>query len=211
MLLPNKQGYLLQVAGAVGPMSFDSLPAFAGQVLLSQRAQMAGWRNVVASELSLPFATGALAAVLLIHVFDYQQHSHPVIKEVDRVLQPEGQLIICGFNPWGLCNLMRIPKRYSDNTHTAQLKSLNQLCRLLTEKGFRVEQGQTLFHGFPGNPPISGLLDRLGHRLLPALGSIYLISARKRVAAVTPLRKQWRATAQRKPVIAPSSALEAAD
>ena len=53
----------------------------------------------------LPFASQSLDLVVLPHVLEFAAEPHQVLREVERVLIPEGQVIICGFNPaslWGL-------------------------------------------------------------------------------------------------------------
>ena len=52
----------------------------------------------------LPFATQSLDLVVMPHVLEFSAEPHQVLREVERVLIPEGQVIICGFNPismWG--------------------------------------------------------------------------------------------------------------
>ena len=52
----------------------------------------------------LPFASQSLDLVVLPHVLEFAAEPHRVLREVERVLIPEGQVIICGFNPvslWG--------------------------------------------------------------------------------------------------------------
>jgi SAM-dependent methyltransferase len=53
----------------------------------------------------LPFATQSLDLIVLPHILEFAAEPHQVLREVERVLIPEGQVIICGFNPhstWGL-------------------------------------------------------------------------------------------------------------
>src|SRR5207253_2492533 len=53
----------------------------------------------------LPFATQSIDLVVMPHILEFAQEPHQVLREVDRVLVPEGQVIITGFNPaslWGL-------------------------------------------------------------------------------------------------------------
>ena len=47
----------------------------------------------------LPFASHSIDLVVLPHVLEFASEPHQVLREVERVLIPEGQLIICGFNP----------------------------------------------------------------------------------------------------------------
>ena len=59
--------------------------------------------QVLAHDFSeLPFATQSLDLVVLPHVLEFSAAPHQVLREVERVLIPEGQVIICGFNPFSL-------------------------------------------------------------------------------------------------------------
>ena len=50
----------------------------------------------------LPIATQSIDLVLLPHVLEFAEEPHAVLREVDRVMMPEGRLVIVGFNPWSL-------------------------------------------------------------------------------------------------------------
>jgi len=53
----------------------------------------------------LPIATESLDLVVLPHVLEFAADPHQVLREVDRVLRPEGRVIVSGFNPvslWGM-------------------------------------------------------------------------------------------------------------
>ena len=54
-------------------------------------------RDLCCSEYELPFATGSLDLVLLPHVLEFSAHPHRVLREVERVLVPEGSVVISGF------------------------------------------------------------------------------------------------------------------
>ena len=52
----------------------------------------------------LPFASQSIDLLVLPHVLEFAQEPHRVLREADRVLVPEGQIVITGFNPaslWG--------------------------------------------------------------------------------------------------------------
>src|SRR5690625_7466005 len=54
---------------------------------------------------ALPFETQSIDLILLPHVLENAYDSHQVLREIERVLVPEGLVIITGFNPlslWGL-------------------------------------------------------------------------------------------------------------
>src|SRR6476620_6803838 len=45
----------------------------------------------------LPFATQSLDLVVLPHVLEFAHEPHQILREVERVLIPEGQIIVTGF------------------------------------------------------------------------------------------------------------------
>ncbi|HEY9065610.1 MAG TPA: methyltransferase domain-containing protein, partial [Burkholderiaceae bacterium] len=54
---------------------------------------------------ALPFDTNSLDLVVLPHALELARDPHLALREVDRVLRPEGRVVIVGFNPgslWGL-------------------------------------------------------------------------------------------------------------
>ena len=53
----------------------------------------------------LPFATHSIDLVVMPHILEFAEDPHQVLREVERVLVPEGHVVITGFNPaslWGL-------------------------------------------------------------------------------------------------------------
>jgi SAM-dependent methyltransferase len=56
---------------------------------------------------ALPFAAASLDLVVLPHVLEFASNPHQVLREVERVLVPEGQVVIAGFNPLSLFGLRR--------------------------------------------------------------------------------------------------------
>jgi len=54
---------------------------------------------------ALPFADQSLDLVVLPHTLEFSHDPHASLREVERVLVPEGRVIISGFNPWSLWGL----------------------------------------------------------------------------------------------------------
>src|SRR5688572_19732578 len=61
--------------------------------------------DVLAKCHELPFATQSIDLVVLPHVLEFAEEPHAILREVDRVMMPEGRLVIVGFNPWSLWGL----------------------------------------------------------------------------------------------------------
>ena len=57
----------------------------------------------------LPFDSQSLDLVVLPHVLEFAAEPHQVLREVERVLIPEGRVIVCGFNPASLWDGSPVP------------------------------------------------------------------------------------------------------
>lgn len=60
---------------------------------------------LVTDSSALPFSANSLDLVLLPHTLELSLDPHATLREVERVLVPEGRVVICGLNPaslWGL-------------------------------------------------------------------------------------------------------------
>ncbi len=49
----------------------------------------------------LAVATDSIDAVFLPHMLETTEDPHAVLREVDRILRPDGHVVVAGFNPWG--------------------------------------------------------------------------------------------------------------
>ncbi|HHJ38111.1 MAG TPA: class I SAM-dependent methyltransferase [Methylothermaceae bacterium] len=56
---------------------------------------------------SLPIASESVDLMILPHTFEYVADQHQLLREVERILKPEGQLLILGFYPWSFYRLYR--------------------------------------------------------------------------------------------------------
>lgn len=60
---------------------------------------------LVTDPAALPFPAASLDLVVLPHTLELSANPHQVLREVERVLVPEGRVVVCGLNPaslWGL-------------------------------------------------------------------------------------------------------------
>ena len=58
--------------------------------------------NIVARPSQLPIISDCMDAALLPHTLEFVADPYAILREVDRVLVGEGQLLILGFRPWSL-------------------------------------------------------------------------------------------------------------
>lgn len=143
----------------------------------------------------LPIASDSVDAVLLPHTLEFSVDPHGVLREVERVLIPEGRVIILGFNPvslWGLRRLL--PGSRSRVPWCGGFLAPFRVCDWLRLLGFDVEQQENLMFRPPWRRSLSprfSAAERFGSRYLPVFGGGYAIRAVKRVSTLTPLRPRW--------------------
>ena len=152
---------------------------------------------VYAAADALPLDSRSVDLVLLPHTLEFATDPHLVLREVQRVLTPEGHVVILGFNPlsfWGLWRLALARRgRAPWCGHFIHLVRIKDWLKLLD---FQLVQGAMLYY----RPPLSNevlmdrlhFLDKTGDRWWPMAGAVYVIVAKKQVAAMTPLRPAWR-------------------
>jgi SAM-dependent methyltransferase len=146
---------------------------------------------------ALPFEANSLDLVILPHALELARDPHHALREVERVLRPEGRVVILGFNPaslWGLRqNLGRAGQRFRGGKAAGGLFlpragdfigywRLRDWLRLLS---FEVEGAQFGCY----SPPLRTerwlqrwrWIEPIGERWWPVLGAVYFMVAVKRV------------------------------
>ena len=113
-LLPGLFGYYLVQVGDMGPLmnSLKLSPIRTHVLVDSFSLGDSPVVQILAEPPSLPLATDTIDAVLLPHTLDFSPDPHQVLREAERILIPEGRVIILGFNPWSLWGAWRIVRRF---------------------------------------------------------------------------------------------------
>lgn len=156
-----------------------------------------GNHQVLTQVSELAFSHDSVDAVLLPHVLEFHDDPHAVLREIERVIRPDGHVFVYGFNPiscYGLCGLMPgLRKRYPWHGRFYHPLRVRDWLQLL---GFDILG--THYAGL--RPPLqrSGLeavlqqIDRLDETILSVLGGVYLIHARKLSVRPTTLKPSWK-------------------
>ncbi|THF55951.1 class I SAM-dependent methyltransferase [Pseudothauera rhizosphaerae] len=174
------------------------------------RAARLGDVAVVTRCEALPFASGSLDLVVLPHVLEFSPTPHQVLREVERVLMPEGSLIIAGFNPFSLWGARRLlARRRGAFPWRGQYLSPFRIKDWLTLLGLEMQGA-----AFGCYAPAAGsekwldhwrFMDQAGARWWPVCGAAYMLHGIKRVQGmrlITPNWREKRATAKRMAPIA---------
>lgn len=140
----------------------------------------------------LPIATASVEAVLLPHTLEFAPNPHELLREVERVLVGEGHVLICGFNPRGPWGLRHLVSRRHFPPCAERLMSETRVRDWLRLLGFEVGAAQRYFFAPPWAQVLPersrAWLERRGPVLAPPLAGAYLLKARKRSLAMTPIR-----------------------
>ena len=145
---------------------------------------------------ALPFPQHSVDLVVLPHALELARDPHQTLREVERVLVPEGRVVIAGFNPASLWGLRQRGGRALRGMGVGRDRSLYlpragdfigywRLRDWLRLLGFEVEVGR--FGCW--RPPFKSerwlercaWMDPVGDRWWPVLGTVYFIVAVKRV------------------------------
>jgi SAM-dependent methyltransferase len=78
---------------------FDTSPV-RHRVYVADRA--GDFVGLVAAADQLPLATDSVDVVIAHHALEFSQAPHQALREMHRVLTPQGHLFVIGFNPWSL-------------------------------------------------------------------------------------------------------------
>jgi len=199
-VLPDLFGYHLLQIGSCGQDVLGSSRILHRMVMdVSDCSQHIadGFAGLCAVPDHLPIASDSVDAVLLYHSLEFSQDPHQVLREVERVLVPEGHVLIMGFNPRSLWGLRAMMHRRGD-TMPWNGKFVNQprLRDWLSLLGFDVQDVQPLCFQAPLKhvPKAGGLpfMARWGVRWWPYFCGVYLMTARKKVSTMTPIKPRWQ-------------------
>ena len=153
---------------------------------------------------ALPFSANSLDLVVLPHSLELNTDPHATLREVERVLVPEGRVVICCLNPASLWGLRQRRAHIYRRLGFGQLflpdagefigyRRMRDWLRLLS---FEVEGGsfgcyrpavfsEKWLHRYEW-------VDRMGERWWPIFGAVYFIVAVKRVRGVHVVGRAWK-------------------
>jgi SAM-dependent methyltransferase len=145
---------------------------------------------------AIPIASDSTDLVILTHTLSQAADPHALLREVNRVLIPDGKLIIIDFNPislWGVRHLFQswleeVP--WGGHYYTAlRLKDWTSLLGFELQAHYRC--GHILPINFQGLINKSRILSKFSERWLGFSGAVNILSFDKNTIPLTPFRKRW--------------------
>ena len=158
---------------------------------------------------ALPFPENSLDLVALPHTLELSEDRHTTLREGERVLVPEGRLVISGLNPASLWGFRQQRAHWSRRLGFGELFLPNEgefigywrLRDWLRLLGFEVESARFgCYRPALSNPrwlERFAWMDRAGARWWPIFGAAYFVVSVKRVRGLRLLEPAWKARALR--------------
>lgn len=153
--------------------------------------------TAMSDEDALPFPDAMFDRILVVHGIEGADALRPLMRQLWRVLAPEGRMLIVAPNRASLwAQIERSPFAHGRPFHRGELD------RLLRAAMFEPVRWDTALYG----PPLNGRnfmrsgagWERFGRRLWPRLCGVHLVEAAKSIYAPAPVK----AAPQREPVLA---------
>lgn len=152
--------------------------------------------DLVANLAHLPISAGTVDAVLLPHTLEYAPDPYAVLREADRVLVAEGQLIALGFRPASFWGLRSAASRGGYPPGLRRRLSTARVHDWLGLLSYEIVSVRHYLYHLPRTPSgtIEATVPRMLHRgwFYPWPSAAYVIKARKRVYTLTPIRPRLR-------------------
>ncbi|MDP1607556.1 MAG: methyltransferase domain-containing protein [Rhodocyclaceae bacterium] len=144
----------------------------------------------------LPFAANSLDLIVLPHVLEFNANPQQILREVERVLVPEGSVVVTGFNPYSLWGLRRaMARRGGRPPWQGRYLSVSRLRDWFKLLGFETRSGAFGCYA----PPVRQekwlqrwrFMDAAGDRWWPITGAVYVLQAIKRQHGMRLITPKW--------------------
>jgi SAM-dependent methyltransferase len=145
----------------------------------------------------LPIQSNSMDLVILPHTLEFNANPHQILREVHRILIPEGHIVISGFNPlslWGICHHLKSTRcEFPWNGDFIALSRLKDWLKLLD---FEMAGGRLSCYV----PPFKqerwrrklDFMEAAGDRWWPISGGVYFLHAIKHMHGMRIIKPEWK-------------------
>jgi SAM-dependent methyltransferase len=179
------------------------------RIALKVRAGLDAGCTLVAENGRLPLASQSIDLVVLPHVLEFAEQPHQILREAERVLIPDGSIVISGFNPLSLWGAKRAFVRRHERPvpWSGRFLGLLRLKDWLSLLGFELNGGRFGCYA----PPFTqtrwlqrfAFVEKAGDRWWPVLGGVYVVRAIKRTVGMRLVIPNWRDKRKTREALAP--------
>jgi SAM-dependent methyltransferase len=151
-------------------------------------------RVVLYEEDDLPFPDNSFDRILIVHNLEHVEHLRAYLREIWRILTPNGRVMVVAPNRSGLWSRFERTPFGHGRPFTS-----GQLSRLLRDNLFApTHSGGALYFLPLRNRTLlrgAGGWERIGERVWPGLGGVVMVEAEKHIYGMIPVRARARAYA----------------
>ncbi|NQY88610.1 MAG: methyltransferase domain-containing protein [Colwellia sp.] len=168
-----------------------------------------GQADIIGELDDLPLLEHSVDVCLLSHALEFSLDPHHVIREANRVIIPNGYLIITGFNPLSLAGFNRaVPYRRKQPPWNEHFFSPMRVKDWLHLMGYEILSDERTVHsslaGKMSEHLVANYWRQFASNYFTSFGSVYVIIAKKRVLPLTPIKPKWQIRAKFSPVKVPT-------
>lgn len=153
--------------------------------------------DVVTSPGALPLSSDSVDALVAPHLLELHAQPHEILRELHRVLRPEGLIVLSGFSPVSAIGALRAVRRRKESAPwSCNWLTATRISDWLSLLGFELVKVRTQ------RLPVSGASSKRVFSMAsvveasrPALrtaAGVYTFAARKKVMWVRPVVSRWR-------------------
>lgn len=198
--LNNLFGYHLV---SLGPIDFEEAmkaSPIAHKIKINQQCGETNQPALLTSMEDWSLRNDSVDVLVLPHILEYSQNPHAILREAERVVLPNGHIVILGFNPvscFGLCRvIMGLTEKMPWQGHYYHPVRIRDWLKLL---GFELVKTQYAVFA----PPIQhektlralSFMESAGNNFLAPLGGVYMMVARKLTVTPNVIKPQWNSKA----------------
>lgn len=155
----------------------------------------------------LPIESQSIDLIALPHLLEFSPNPQLLVREVERVLRPEGRLLLAGFNPLSLWGLRRVVGAKQGYPWHGRFLHLTRIKDWLSLMGFELLSGRMVCYA----PPVNNadwlnrfrFMEAAGDRWWAMGGGVYLLHAVKRVKGMRLITPRWEDKWLAKPILVP--------
>ncbi len=152
---------------------------------------LAAGADIIGRPAHVPIVSDSVDAALLPHALEFAADPYAIVREVDRVLVGDGQLLVLGFSPLSLWGLRARGTRSGFPPGMRRILSERRVREWLVLLGYEVVASRGYLYRSPWRAapePQAGNARMLRRGLLnPLPAGAYLLKARKRLYTLTPV------------------------
>lgn len=153
-------------------------------------------QNIESDFYELPIIPGSVDLVILPHTLEFIDNPHRLLVEACRIVKPEGDIIILGFNPFSLWGLKKYLTKNKNIPWNGNFIGASKVIKWLKLADFQIIQQEMLLF----RPPVSKekvfqklqFLEWIGGKCFTPFGGVYALIAKAKVIPLTPIKLRWK-------------------